>query len=152
MNDTSANDISEYVKAGDISKARELHLQVARTSAKWSGKAGVCGVKKAMDRYGFRGELPELPFTRQNTIYSMLLKPLWHMPFGFNYAHSCERDYVAKRSRPVRAYRRRYALFLRIPVYDLLCFPAQLCHMPEVTFGDVLPCADPGTSYRKYCR
>ena len=107
MNDTSANDISEYVKAGDISKARELHLQVARTSAKWSGKAGVCGVKKAMDRYGFRGELPELPFTRQNTIYSMLLKPLWHMPFGFNYAHSCERDYVAKRSRPVRAYRRR---------------------------------------------
>lgn len=47
--------------SGDIEQARKLYSDVAETSAEWSGKAGVPGVKKAMDHYGFRGGFPRLP-------------------------------------------------------------------------------------------
>ncbi|MDO4939278.1 MAG: dihydrodipicolinate synthase family protein [Lachnospiraceae bacterium] len=55
--------VYELFEAGKISEARGLYSQVAETSAKWSGKAGVPGVKKAMDHFGFRGGLPRLPLT-----------------------------------------------------------------------------------------
>ncbi len=54
-------EVYRLYKSGEISKARELYLQVAETSARWSGKTGVCGVKKAMDHYGFCGGFPRLP-------------------------------------------------------------------------------------------
>ena len=53
--------VYELFRSGDIEGARALYSQVASTSAEWSGKAGVPGVKKAMDHFGFRGGLPRLP-------------------------------------------------------------------------------------------
>lgn len=53
--------VYELFKAGKTDEAHELYSHVAGISAAWSGKAGVPGVKKAMDHYGFCGGIPRLP-------------------------------------------------------------------------------------------
>lgn len=53
--------VYELFKSGKIDEAHKLYDEVANISAAWSGKAGVPGVKKAMDHYGFRGGFPRLP-------------------------------------------------------------------------------------------
>ena len=53
--------VYELFKSGKTEEARALYAQVAETSASWSGKASIPGVKKAMDNFGFIGGKPRIP-------------------------------------------------------------------------------------------
>ena len=51
----------DFVRRGQLDKARELQNTLLKASAAIVSEAGIAGVKFVMDQRGYRGGIPRLP-------------------------------------------------------------------------------------------
>jgi len=49
------------VQAGDLTRAREIHLRIIPVGKAVTSRSGVPGLKAALDLLGYRGGAPRLP-------------------------------------------------------------------------------------------